>query len=408
MEQSGTTIVRANAQRKIFTPIRKISKVPEQLLKNEKLKAAISKLPKNYNFEIAKSVWRIQEANATLVALQMPEGLLMFATTIADIISEFTQAEVIIMGDVTYGACCIDDFTARIVGVDLLIHYGHSCLIPITQTSSIKVLYVFVDIEIDLQHCIETLKLNFNKTVHVALVSTVQFIRALQSVAKKLIEDGYNVTIPQCKPLSPGEILGCTAPTVKCADVILYVGDGRFHLEAVIIANPNVSVYKYDPYEKKITKELYQHDHLYEMRKSDIMKASKGNSIGIILGTLGRQGNVRVFNFLHQSLQKCGKTTISILLSEIFPLKLNLFQQVDAFVQTACPRLSIDWGKSFLKPLLTPYESALLNKQLNWSATEGGERYAMDFYANDSLGPWTPNHSPNIKRNNKCCGKCLQ
>jgi 2-(3-amino-3-carboxypropyl)histidine synthase len=39
------------------------------------------------------------------VALQMPEGLLLYACTIADIIQEFTQAETLIMGDVTYGAC---------------------------------------------------------------------------------------------------------------------------------------------------------------------------------------------------------------------------------------------------------------------------------------------------------------
>jgi len=32
------------------------------------------------------------------------------------------------MGDVTYGACCVDDFTARALNVDLLVHYGHSCL----------------------------------------------------------------------------------------------------------------------------------------------------------------------------------------------------------------------------------------------------------------------------------------
>ena len=35
------------------------------------------------------------------------------------------------MADVTYGACCVDDFSARALGCDLLVHYGHSCLIPI-------------------------------------------------------------------------------------------------------------------------------------------------------------------------------------------------------------------------------------------------------------------------------------
>ena len=32
------------------------------------------------------------------------------------------------MGDVTYGACCIDDYTAVALGCDMLVHYGHSCL----------------------------------------------------------------------------------------------------------------------------------------------------------------------------------------------------------------------------------------------------------------------------------------
>jgi diphthamide biosynthesis enzyme Dph1/Dph2-like protein len=40
----------------------------------------------------------------------------------------FTSALTVIMGDVTYGACCVDDFTALALGCDMLVHYGHSCL----------------------------------------------------------------------------------------------------------------------------------------------------------------------------------------------------------------------------------------------------------------------------------------
>ncbi len=40
----------------------------------------------------------------------------------------FTEADTIVMGDVTYGACCLDDFTARALGADFMVHYGHSCL----------------------------------------------------------------------------------------------------------------------------------------------------------------------------------------------------------------------------------------------------------------------------------------
>jgi len=36
----------------------------------------------------------------------------MFACLISDILSAFTGCECIIMGDIPYGACCIDDITA--------------------------------------------------------------------------------------------------------------------------------------------------------------------------------------------------------------------------------------------------------------------------------------------------------
>lgn len=93
------------------------------------LLAAISHLlPSNYNFEIPKTIAQIKKNGATRVALQMPEGLVMYGCAIVDIIERFSGAECVIMGDVTYGACCIDDYTARALGCDMMVHYGHSCL----------------------------------------------------------------------------------------------------------------------------------------------------------------------------------------------------------------------------------------------------------------------------------------
>jgi 2-(3-amino-3-carboxypropyl)histidine synthase len=55
------------------------------------------------------------------------------------------------MGDVTYGACCVDDLASDQMNCDLLVHYAHSCLIPITETKR-KILYIFVEIQIDINH----------------------------------------------------------------------------------------------------------------------------------------------------------------------------------------------------------------------------------------------------------------
>lgn len=43
--------------------------------------------------------------------------------------------------------------------------------------------------------------------------------------------------------------------------------------------------------------------------------------------------------------------------AEVSPPKIAaLSEGVDAWVQIACPRLSIDWGEGFSKPTLNPYE----------------------------------------------------
>jgi len=192
---------------------------------------------------------------------------------------------------VTYGACCIDDFTAREMGAEMIVHYGHSCLIPVNQTS-IKTLYIFVEIAIDAPHLCLSVRRNFpssraafqravlgagaaepgakvgieledgDKTkmeetstaeepTRLALVGTIQFVAAVQALKEDLerpmpelekapegedddaalakVRKGeigvwrgkYDITVPQIKPLSPGEILGCTAPKLGDVDALM-------------------------------------------------------------------------------------------------------------------------------------------------------------------------------------------
>ena len=63
----------------------------------------------------------------------------------------------LILGDVTFGACCVDDISAQQLGAGLLVHYGHSCLVPVDQTN-IPCLYVFVDITVDIRHLVDTIR----------------------------------------------------------------------------------------------------------------------------------------------------------------------------------------------------------------------------------------------------------
>ena len=361
------------------------------------------------------------------------------------------------MGDVTYGACCIDDYTARALGCDMLVHYGHSCLVPVDTTKGIKTLYVFVTIGIDVEHLIATVSRNFQSGKRIALVGTIQFNSTLHAIVPRLRSLGYDPILPRSAPLSAGEILGCTAPSLTAAsststkpspsstttatptttssaaspastaDLILYVGDGRFHLESILIASPTLRkhTYRYDPYTRRLTHESYEHTEMHSLRRTAIRAARSTLNAprpphtpspappppctwALILGTLGRQGNPHTLSLITAHLTHLGVPWITLLLSEVTPAKLALMSaDVGAWVQIACPRLSIDWGYAFERPLLSPYEACValdIKEGGGWGAMQeeeegeakvdglgnGGEGevglYPMDFYAKEGLG----------------------
>lgn len=371
-------------------PPRLLNQVPKEITEDPNLKAAISLLPANYSFEIPKTIHRIRTLGAKKVALQMPEGLLLFATTISDILVQFCPGiETLIMGDVTYGACCIDDYTARALGCDLLVHYAHSCLIPVDVTK-IKTLYVFVDISIDTSHLLASLERNFATGKTIAVVGTIQFNATIHGVRTTLEKAGFRVLVPQIAPLSKGEILGCTSPRLRdddAVDLILYLGDGRFHLESIMIHNPAIPAYRYDPYSRKLTRETYGHDEMQNLRRTAIATAKGARKWGLILGSLGRQGNPHTMALIERRLRERGIPFVNLLLSEIFPGKLALMSDVECWVQVACPRLSIDWGYAFPRPLLTPYEALVaLEVKDDW----GKDSYPMDYYGKEGLGRTRP------------------
>ena len=371
---------------------RALNQIPDDIMKDPTINEAIALLPSNYSFEIHKTIHRIRSLESKRIALQFPEGLLLFATTISDILTSFCPGtEYLIMGDVTYGACCIDDYTARALNCDLLIHYAHSCLIPISK-EKIATLYIFVDIGIDTAHLIATLTRNFPPGKTLAMVSTVQFNSTLHTIRPLLESEGLHILIPQISPLSKGEVLGCTAPKIGTksvdasgADALIYLGDGRFHLEAAMIVNPGLSSYRYDPYSRTLTRESYSHGEMLSLRSHAINTARSATKWGLILGALGRQGNPHTLTLISAHLDRLGIPYINLLLSEIYPGKLALFEDVDCWVQIACPRLSIDWGYAFPRPLLTPYEALVaLGGDKSWE--DGDGVYPMDYYANRGLG----------------------
>lgn len=347
------------------------------LKEHSKYPENIAGIPPNYNFEIQKTLRTVEKLNARRIALQFPDGLLCYAPLLIDLIqTHFKETECIVLDDVVYGACCIDDQSLE---VDLLIHYGHSCLIPVSEMST-RVLYVFVEIKIDVDHLYKLITTSF--TGNIAVIGTIQFNSSVNKLKKMADQSKLNgriqLSVPQIKPLSPGEVLGCTSPAITGASDVIYIGDGRFHLESAMIRNPALNFYRYCPFTRRLSQEFYDHEKMKSFREREIRRAFGGRSFGVILGSLGRQGNRQIFENVTKRIESFGRYKVyKIVLDEINQDLLDNFDFIDAFVQVSCPRLSIDWGVCYRKPLLSPFEVFY----------KGGE-YQMDYYSREGYAPW--------------------
>lgn len=206
-----------------------------------------------------------------------------------------------------------------------------------------------------------------------------------ETTARLIFKHEYQIQVPQELPLSAGETLGCTSPILPSdTNAFIFVADGRFHLESAMIHNPDVAAYLYNPYSRTITLERYDTKTMKRLRNESIQKARKAKKWGVVLGTLGRQGSPAILKHVESLLKKRNLSYFVILMSEIFPDRLKRFgKEVDAWIQIACPRLSIDWGHHFSKPLLSAYEFEVTMEESEWR-----ERYPMDYYSRKG-GKWS-------------------
>jgi 2-(3-amino-3-carboxypropyl)histidine synthase len=66
--------------------------------------------------------------------------------------------------------------------------------------------------------------------------------------------------------------------------------------------------------------------------REQIQKAKTAKRFGLILGTLGRQGNPLMYQRAKKLLDKHGKKSTQFLMAEIQPHKLNLIKEIDVSI----------------------------------------------------------------------------
>ena len=339
-------------------------------------------LPRNYEFEVLKAKKRMEDLNSSNLFFQLPEGTTKYFENLNKILgitsrSLFSSS---VSCQITYGACCIQDCLAKYMGFSIVFHYGHSCLVSILNCIT-WIIYIFIEIKYDFSFLLESIEKIFcPEKDRISLTSTIQFSSELKLVKIFLSQIFMILNIPQTKPLSPGEILGCTSYETEKNSGALYIGDGKFHVESVLLFNPNLKIVQFNPFKRSLVLLGFKFTETLSERVNFIENSLfLPRQVNLIFGILGRQGNIKILRTI-QSLasQKRFKKSV-YMATEIENDRLNVLNgnSKDLWIQLSCPRLSLDWGFYFKNILLTPFEFGIFTK----TTKIYNNLFPMDFYS---------------------------
>ncbi len=285
----------------------------------------------------------IKKTNASRVLLQLPEGLKRNSMEIIAAIEKY-GVEVVYSIDATYGACDLRLEEAKIMKCDAVVHVGHNKFYRGIK-SEIPVIYWPWELESDLTG---TDFSPINENI-IGIVTSVQHINAIDKVKSLLEESGKKAVIG-------GQILGCwfeNAMKIQPqVDAFLFVGSGKFHPLGIKSDKP---LYTLD-LETKMIEVL--DTEIFEKRKyASIFKARDAKSFAILVSTKeGQSELLRKAKQIKDYLQKNDKRAFILVMDEINDEKL-LGLQVDAYINTACPRIT---DGDFSKPMINALDVEML------------------------------------------------
>ena len=164
-------------------------------------------------------------------------------------------------------------------------------------------------------------------------------------------------------------MIGCDFSNARSVsekvEAYLFVGGGRFHAIGVALATGKPTIIA-DPYEKRAYPVQDEVRKIIKQRWASITEAGEAESFGVLIGLKSGQMRLRDAMKIKEKLEKRGLRATLLALREVTPSALMQFPGLDAFINTACPRLSLDDAPTFRKPLLSLNEALVMLGEMKW------------------------------------------
>jgi 2-(3-amino-3-carboxypropyl)histidine synthase len=301
----------------------------------------------------------IVERSPKTVLFTCPEALLKEVRRVAKEVERRHGVATYVFADSCYGACDTHRLELELLGADLELHVGHTSALDLGE----KVVFInaFDDVTFDgvLEAAVRVLKGR-----RVGLATTSQHLHQIDRVEGALRARGLEVVVGEARGrLLRGQVFGCEFHTAyhirDRVDAFAFLGQSRFHAIGVALST-GLPTYLLDPYYREVFDLRREAEQAWKRAVLAVYRALDAESFGLILGLKEGQLLRARAQGLKEGLEALGREVEVFTLREVTPLQLERIDSVDAFIQTACPRLSMEDSGMFRKPLLNPPQADAL------------------------------------------------
>ncbi|EQC34865.1 diphthamide biosynthesis protein 2 [Saprolegnia diclina VS20] len=332
------------------------------------------------------------------IALQFPDALLPDAQKVQSLLKDALRGHelnrLFVLGDTSYGSCCVDEVAAQHLKADVVVHYGRACLSP---TSTLPVIYVFGNAPCEINQVCDGLEATLRnleaptrvvvmyEPCYAYLAASITSALAARHTATSFVCSVMRTMYIPGAPTTDNEattttIGGMTVPMAatelfSASTTLLYIGKETSHLTNILLRCGETPCFSFNPTTQEARREGGGINRTLNRRYFLVQRAKEAQIIGILMGTLGVAKYLDVVHTMQDLIAKSGRKSYTFVVGKINVPKLSNFAEIDLFVLVACPENSLFDSTDYFKPIITPYELQLaLDDDAEWTA-----QYKSDF-----------------------------
>ncbi len=298
----------------------------------------------------------LRERHPRRIALQVPAGLVRNAHELAQQIREATGAPVFLTGRACFGACD-GPMPDEVSGADVAVVLGHAPIpnmVPPLPTYFVEMRHPGGNPQ-RLAEIVAAARL----PERLGIVASVQHLDLVPGLERELVRSGYapRVGTGDHRLAYAAQALGCNYTGAEAiaaqVDAYLFLGTGRFHPVGLALATDR-PVHALDPLQETLEPPI---DRGAIVRRRQLLVAGVRDARrwGILVSTFAGQNRTATALTLQLRARRHGREAEILTFSRTDPRDLE-GRALDAYVNTACPRIALDDSDLYPRPMLTPPE----------------------------------------------------